>query len=125
MASTYLTSSGCQVILDVISRRYIYDEDDERTEFMCENHNFPRDIIESLKRRKILDGYGDDMRVRYEYYVSANTQRDLGKDFLDFENPTEIELIFFELERGVDFQKTMIGQYVHDKTEIAIEHPLF
>ena len=118
MASTYLTSSECQVILDVMSRRYIYGEDNERTEFMCENHNFPRDIIESLKRIKILDGYGDDMRVLYEYCMSAFAQGNLEGKFLDFKNPSLEELILFELECSVKFNNEKIGRYVYDKNDI-------
>jgi hypothetical protein len=118
MAGTYLNPDECKVILDVINRRYFYDEDNERTQFSSKENNIDRCIVDSLKKRKILDGYGEAMRVRYEYYVSACTQCDLTKSFMDLDNPTENELVIFELESGFKLRKTMIGQYVYDEAEI-------
>jgi hypothetical protein len=120
MTETYLTTDECQVLLAVITRSYQYKEDDEAAEFMSDYVKgvIPRDIIESLKKRKILGGYGDEMSVLYEYYMSAITQGDLESKFLDFKNPSQNELALFELEYQVEYNNNKIGQYVYDKSDI-------
>lgn len=120
MAGTHLNFKESQVVIAIINRSYLYKEDDEAAELMSNHvHGVAnRDTIESLKSRGVLVGYGEEMRVRYEYYVSACTQCDLTKSFMDLDNPTENELVIFELEYGFKLRKTMIGQYVYDEAEI-------